>query len=164
MNRKPKRVLFRRRREGRTNYNKRLKLLLSGKQRLVVRFTGQRVIAQIVNFTEAGDKIVAGVDSFALKKMGWPGSCKNIPAAYLTGLMIGKAGVKAGSKQAILDTGHLSPLKQGKLFAFLKGVLDGGLEVPHGEKDVFPGDDILSGKGLKTDTSKFDDVKGKIIG
>ena len=47
-NRKPKTVLYRRKREKKTNYAKRLTLLLSRKARLVVRFTNQRVIAQLV--------------------------------------------------------------------------------------------------------------------
>lgn len=42
------RVPFRRRREGKTNYHKRLKLLKSKKPRLVVRKTLNHHIAQIV--------------------------------------------------------------------------------------------------------------------
>jgi large subunit ribosomal protein L18 len=42
------RVPWRRRREGKTNYYKRLKLIRSGKPRLVVRRTNKYIIAQIV--------------------------------------------------------------------------------------------------------------------
>ena len=79
---KPKQVLYRRKMEGRTNYSKRLSLLLSKKLRLVVRFTNQKVIAQVCEFNsqEKGDKILAAVDSYALKKYGWTSSCKNLPA------------------------------------------------------------------------------------
>jgi large subunit ribosomal protein L18 len=173
MGRKPKTVLYRRKREKKTDYNKRLKLLLSNKPRLVVRITNQRVLAQIVEFTPLGDKVVAAAESFALKKMGWKYSCKNIPAAYLTGLLIGKKGQEKGSKEVIFDTGLVSPLKKGKVFAFLKGVLDAGLNVPTGSEEIFPNEARISGQHiaqyLKSDNKPeeipkiFADIKGKII-
>ncbi|MBU1974265.1 MAG: 50S ribosomal protein L18, partial [Nanoarchaeota archaeon] len=52
--RKPKQVLYRRKREGRTNYAKRLTMLIARKTRLVVRLTNQRVIAQLIEFTPQG--------------------------------------------------------------------------------------------------------------
>ena len=81
-NKRPKTVLYRRKRERKTNYSKRLKLLLAKKNRLVVRFTNQHIIAQFVQFTITGDKVLVGVNSSALKKSGWKNSCKNISAAY----------------------------------------------------------------------------------
>ena len=66
-------VPLRRRREGKTNYRKRLKLLLSGRPRLVVRVTNNRVIAQIVEYDPKGDKVVVGVDSSMLREYGWKG-------------------------------------------------------------------------------------------
>ena len=50
-------VPFRRKREGKTDYRRRLKLLLSGKPRLVVRKTSNHAIAQLVEYTLQGDKV-----------------------------------------------------------------------------------------------------------
>ena len=63
VSRKPRTVPYRRKRENKTNYLKRLKLLISRKGRLVVRFTNKRVLAQLVEFTSKGDKVLVGVDS-----------------------------------------------------------------------------------------------------
>ena len=145
---KPKPVLYRRKREKKTNYTKRLHLLLANKLRLVVRMTNNKVIGQVVEFTPKGDKALVGVDSFALKKIGWKYSCKNFPAAYLTGLLLGKKAQEKGLKEAVLDTGFTSPLRKGKVYAFLKGVIDSGLEVPH-DKSIIPDEKRLTGEHIK---------------
>ena len=116
---KPKTVQYRRKREGKTNYGKRLKTLLSKKSRLVVRLTNQKVIGQIINFTAQGDKVSVALDSYSLKKLGWNYSGKNLSAAYLTGLSLGKKALSSGFKEVILDTGLVSPLVKGKIYAFL---------------------------------------------
>ena len=146
--RRPKPVQYRRRREQKTNYSKRLSLLFSRKLRIVVRLTNNKVIAQLVQFSAQGDKIIMGLDSFALKKLGWNYSCKNFPAAYLTGLMFGKKVVEKGEKEAILDTGLKAPLKKGKVYAFLKGVLDAGLNVSHSE-EILPEEERIQGKHIQ---------------
>ena len=145
---KPKQVLYRRKREKKTNYNKRLHLLLADKLRLVVRVTNNRIIGQVIEFTPQGDKAIVGVDSFTLKKLGWKYSCKNFPAAYLTGLLLGQKAQEKGLKEAILDTGFTSPLKKGKIYAFLKGIIDGGLNVPHDET-ILPDEKRLTGEHIK---------------
>ncbi len=146
---KPKKVLYRRKRENRTDYAKRLKLLISGKPRVVVRFTNQRIIAQLAHFTAGGDKVDFTVDSSSLlHKLGWSYSCKNIPAAYLTGLLFGKKAVEKKHAEAILDTGFKTPLRKGKVFAFLKGVLDAGVMIPH-QEEIFPSEERLSGKHIQ---------------
>lgn len=145
---KPKKVLYRRKRGNHTDYAKRLKLLISGKPRVVVRFTNQRIIAQLAHFTVGGDKVDLTVDSSLLRKLGWSYSYKNIPAAYLTGLLFGKKVLEKKQSEAILDTGFKTPLKQGKVFAFLKGVLDAGVEIPHKE-EIFPSEERLSGKHIQ---------------
>ena|SRR3989338_2782989 len=143
---KPRTVLYRRKREQKTSYSKRLKLLLSGKKRLVVRFTNSKVLAQIVEFTPQGDKVLVGVDSAGLKKYGWKYSCKNFPAAYLTGLLLGrKAKEKEFKEVVVLDTGFNSPLHKGKAYAFLKGVVDAGITVPHSKEDLFPDEKTIQG-------------------
>ncbi len=146
--RKPKPVRYRRKREGKTNYNKRLKTLLSRKSRLVVRITNQKLIGQIVNFTAKGDKVEIAIDSYSLKRLGWNYSGKNLPAAYLTGLSLGKKALSAGIKEAILDTGLVSPLIKSKIYAFLKGAIDAGLNVVHSDK-IFPSEERISGQHVQ---------------
>ncbi|MFN3383356.1 MAG: 50S ribosomal protein L18 [Archaeoglobaceae archaeon] len=135
----------RRRREGRTNYRKRLKLLLSKKPRLVVRITNQRVIAQIVEYKPEGDRVIVAIDSAKLCELGWKGDLNNTPAAYLTGLLIGKKALEAGVKEAILDIGLRSPTKGSRVFAVLRGAVEAGLNVPHSE-EVVPDDERVLGK------------------
>jgi len=147
--RKPKTVLFRRKRESRTDYGKRLKILLAHKARVVVRFTNQKIIAQLVQFEPQGDRVVLGIESSKLKKLGWDYSLKNLPAAYLTGLMFGKEALAKDQKEGVFDTGFKTPLHKGKVYAFLKGVVDSGFTIPHGEEDIFPSEERLSGKHLE---------------
>ncbi len=141
------RVKYRRRREGKTNYRKRLKLLISKKPRLVVRVTNRRVIAQIVEYAEEGDRILVAVDSLKLKDYGWKGDENNTPAAYLTGLLIAKMAEKAGIKEAVLDIGLHSPTRGSRVFAVLRGAVEAGLDVPHSE-EVFPDDDRIRGEHI----------------
>jgi large subunit ribosomal protein L18 len=165
-NRKPRTVLFRRRREQKTDYKRRLSLLKSGKMRIVIRLTNQRIISQLVQFTTTGDNVLVAIDSFSLKKLGWKSSCKNIPAAYLTGLLVGKKVLEKGEKEAILDTGLVSPLKKSRIYAFLKGVLDAGLQVPNSSEEIFPDEKRIAGEHLKTGgkDNNFTDIKNKING
>ena len=146
--RKPQTVPFRRKRELRTDYKKRLHLLLSRKPRIVVRLTNTQLIAQLVQFQPQGDKVIMGVNSLGLKKMGWKYSCKNFPAAYLTGLLFAKKSKEAGIEEAILDTGLRTPQKKGRIYAFLKGVLDGGMQVPHGDAQIFPDEKMIKGEHI----------------
>ena len=81
---------FKRRRLGKTDYQQRLQLLTSQKPRLVVRKSLNYISAQIVQFDLKGDKTLLSANSRALKKLGWNFSCDNLPAAYLTGLALGK--------------------------------------------------------------------------
>ena len=147
--RRPRTVLYRRKREGKTDYNKRLKLLTSQKPRLLVRLTNNRVIGQVVVFSPLGDQVQEAVSSTLLKKYGWNSSMKNVPSAYLTGFILGKKAVKKGIKEAVLDTGFRKPLRNGKIYAFLKGAVDAGLIVPHGGKDIFPKQEVIEGQHLK---------------
>lgn len=146
---KPKTILYRRRRENKTGYSRRLKLLLSNKNRLVLRLTNRKIIAQLIKFSAEGDKVLLAVESIALKKLGWPYSCKNIPAAYLTGLFFGRKALSKHYDEAILDTGFRTPAHQGKIYAFLNGALDSGFKMSCGDKNIFPLKDRLSGKHIQ---------------
>ncbi len=83
-------VQKRRRKERKTDYRKRLKLLTSNKPRLVVRKTNRYIIAQIVKSKEAQDKVIFGYTTKKLSEFNWKYSFKCLPAAYLLGLIIGK--------------------------------------------------------------------------
>lgn len=148
---KAKPVLYRRKRELKTDYKKRLRLLMSKKLRVVLRFSNQKITAQIVGFEVKGDKVHIATSSQNLLKSGWLYSSKNFPASYLTGLNLAKlAREKISDKELILDTGFRTPLKKGKIYAFLKGAIDGGLNVKHREsEDIFPSEEKISGKDIQ---------------
>lgn len=69
-------VAFRRRREGKTNYDARMKLVDLDKSRLVIRISNANVIAQIINVGENGDETVVSAHSKELQKLGWLGGTK----------------------------------------------------------------------------------------
>ncbi len=158
---------FRRRREGKTNYKKRLNLLMSGTPRMTVRRTNKKIIAQIVESKNGNDKTLAAVDSSFLAGSGWKNSLSNIPSAYLTGLMLAKIAKSKKIDNAILDIGLLTPTKGAKIFAVLKGAVDGGLDIPHSDSSI-PSDERISGAHIdsymKTTVGKdFEEFKEKIL-
>ena len=142
------RVPFRRRREGKTNYRLRLKLLLSRKPRLVARKSLNNMIAQLVAYDEKGDKVLVSAHSRELVKMGYKGHCGNIPAAYLTGLLLGKKALKEGYNEAVLDIGLNAATKGAAVFAILKGAVDAGMDIPHSE-DILPEEERINGSHVK---------------
>ena len=143
-----KRVEYRRKRAGKTNYKKRLKLLLSKKPRLVIRKTLTNTIVQIVNYNENGDKTIISAKSAELKKIGWKMNTGNIPAAYLTGMLLAKKAKQKKISEAIVDLGLATPTKGSKIFAALKGAIENGLKIPH-SKDMFPSNDQVNGIIIK---------------
>jgi large subunit ribosomal protein L18 len=131
------RVPLRRRREGKTDYQARKALVLSGKPRLVTRSTLKNFTAQIVIAKPYGDEVLAAAHSRELKKKyGWKAPTGNVPAAYLTGFICGLKAKSKGVREAILDVGLISPTKGSRLFAALGGVLDAGVTVPHEEEKI----------------------------
>ncbi len=142
------RVPWRRRREGKTNYYKRLKLIKSGKPRLVVRRTNKYIVVQVVEARIGGDKTIAAAHSRELvTKYGWLGGTANTSAAYLTGLLAGLRAREKGVSEAVLDIGLHEPVPGSRLFAALKGALDAGLKIPHGE-GIIPSDDRIRGEHI----------------
>lgn len=142
------RVPFRRRREGKTEYQLRKGLVLSRLPRLVVRGTLRHTIVQVVEAKAKGDETIASAQSRELTKTyGWRGSCGNIPAAYLTGLLCGYRAAAKGIKRAVLDTGLQSPSRGARVFAALKGVVDAGVAVPHDE-GVLPDESRVQGQHI----------------
>lgn len=142
------RVHFRRRREGRTDYRVRLRLLKSGKTRAVVRLSGRRVRVSLVTFDPTGDRVLASADSSELGGIDFPtASLASTPAAYLTAYLAGLRAKASGQEEAVLDLGISHPSVGGRLSAALKGLLDSGLDIPHGEGG-FPPADRLGGSHL----------------
>lgn len=197
-------VKFRRRREGKTDYYARKRLVTQRKNkyatpkwRLVVRITCSRIIAQFVRTTLQGDIVKTQADSSELKKWGLTAGLNNFSAAYCTGLLAArrllavldkenaernisykmsdlfnmkpetdgtyfnfeellqsKGGADCRPFRAYLDVGIRRTTVGNKVFAALKGAVDGGVDIPHKEK-VFP-------KG-KTGTELRDRIFGKHV-
>lgn len=142
------RVPFRRRKEGKTDYQLRKGLILSRLPRVVVRGTSRYMIVQLVKAEVKGDKVLVSANSKELAKTyGWKGACGNIPAAYLTGLLCGYRAVAKGVKKAVLDIGLQSPSQGSRIFVAMKGVIDASVEVPHKE-DVLPKAPRISGQHI----------------
>jgi len=88
---------FRRRREGKTDYYARKRLITQDKSkyntpkyRLIGRITCSRVIAQVAYATIQGDRIVAAADSRELKRYGVETGLSNYAACYATGLLLAR--------------------------------------------------------------------------
>ena len=140
-------VAFRRRREGKTNYATRMKLVDVDKARLVVRVSNANVIVQVINVAKDGDVTVASAHSKELNKLGWKAGNKNTSAVYLTAYLCGKKAVAAGVDYAVADIGLKSPIKGAKVFAAVKGAADAGLNVPYGES-IIPSEDRINGEHI----------------
>ena len=126
-------VPMRRRREGRTNYHQRLRLLKSGETRLVARTSNRQARAQLVTLGDEGDDTEASARSNELAEFGWEAPTGNLPAAYLTGYLAGRRGLEAGVERAVLDIGLNTATPGAKVFAVQEGAIDAGVESPHNE-------------------------------
>ncbi len=160
-------VPFRRKREQKTDYNKRLKFLKSGEKRFITRLSNTIVRAQIVDYKIDGDQSLVFITSKKLKDFGWKHSLKNTSAIYLTGLLAGVLAKEKGIKKVIFDTGVRNYKAHSRIYASLKGIVDAGIDAPHDPK-AFPSDDRIQGKhvddNLKNNISKdFLEVKEKIL-
>lgn len=140
------RVPYRRRREGKTDYQARKALVLSRVPRFVVRGSLKHMTVQIAEAQPDGDRIITSAYSRELiKTYGWQANCGNMPSAYLTGFLCGLRAVSKDIKKAILDIGLFSPTKGSRIFAALKGALDAGVEIPC-DKEKLPNDKQISGQ------------------
>ena len=138
-------------------------MLSSNKPRLVVRRSLNYITAQVVKSDKKGDLVLAGLTSKQLKKFNWKFSCDNLPAAYLTGLLIGKLSQKKKISEAILDSGLYQSTKGNRIYATAKGAMDAGLNMSVGE-DVLPSEERIKGKHISDDVEKeFENVKKKIL-
>lgn len=156
-------VPFRRRRENKTNYHNRLKLLSSKKPRVVVRKTNKKIIIQLIEYYPTGDIVLASAMSSELSLYGYNQNKRNIPAAYLTGFLFGLKVKKMDIDEAILDIGLNTSIKGSRIYAALKGIIDSGFYVKH-SPEILPDDDLIKGDHIdKSFSSIVDKVKKEII-
>ncbi|KAF3058307.1 60S ribosomal protein L5 [Daldinia childiae] len=92
---------YKRRREGKTDYYARKRLITQAKNkynapkyRLVVRFTNRDIITQIVTSEISGDKVFAAAYSHELKAYGIEHGLTNWAASYATGLLLARRVLK----------------------------------------------------------------------
>jgi large subunit ribosomal protein L18 len=129
-------VQFRRKREGKTDYRRRLLLLRSRTPRLIVRKSLKHLALQLVDYAEKGDKVLLSAHTRELAKHGWKGGTDNISAAYLVGILLAKKAKAKKINSAIADLGNYPSIKGSKLYAVVKGAVDGGLAIPLDAKIV----------------------------
>jgi len=127
-------VPFRRKREFKTDYRLRYKLLKSGLPYFTVRRSNRYITVSVAVPEVGGDRTLFTVSSkILMKKYGWYG-LKNTPAAYLTGLIAGKKAVSMGVKKAVINLGLAFTKRASIPFAAAMGARDAGLEIPMGEE------------------------------
>lgn len=90
-------VKFKRRREGKTDYYARKRLITQDKNkyntpkyRMIVRFTNKDVICQVAYARIEGDMIIAAAYSHELPRYGVKVGLSNYAAAYCTGLLLAR--------------------------------------------------------------------------
>jgi large subunit ribosomal protein L18 len=149
-----------RRRQGKTNYTKRLILLKGNFQRLVVRKSNKYITLQIVESSHAQDKIISSVNTKELLKQGWPekktGSLKSLAASYLGGLLLGKK-IKELNPQIILDSGLIPNTVGSRVYSAVKGLSDSGIKINF-KKEIVP-----SEEKIKSNYEFFEEIKNKLI-
>lgn len=179
-------VKFRRRREGRTDYFARKRLVIQDKNkyntpkyRMIVRSSNTDVCCQIAYARLEGDVVICAAYSHELPRYGVKVGLTNYAATYCTGLLLARRVLQKfkldtvyegnsnidgtmfyvedqddgpGAFRACLDVGLARTSTGAKVFAALKGAVDGGLDIPHSEKR-FPGYDSES-KELNADVHR----------
>ncbi|XP_077252968.1 large ribosomal subunit protein uL18-like [Tasmannia lanceolata] len=132
-------VKFKRRREGKTDYRARIRLINQDKNkfntpkyRFVVRFTNKDIIAQIISATIAGDMVLAAAYAHELPRYGLEVGLTNYAAAYCTGLLLARRVLKTlemdeeyqGNIEATGDDYSVEPTESRRPF---RALLDVGL-------------------------------------
>nr|UXY87988.1 60S ribosomal protein L5 [Cryptomonas curvata] len=160
-------VKWRRRREGKTDYYFRKRIISqdkrkynSPKYRVVVRISKHNILCQFVSSNIEGDKVINSSYSKKLSKFGILFGFTNFPSAYLCGIYLSKS-ILSGKNiltkshfflnqavsqtiKASLDIGLTRATAGHKVFACMKGVIDGGIAIPHSEKK-YPGYSLEKG-------------------
>ncbi len=122
--------IFRRRREGKTDYKKRRGIIIGKRPFLSVRVSGRYVYGQIIRPTATGDLTLCAASSRDLpKQFGWKGSTKSIPGAYLTGFHLGHIAKREGVGGAVVYSGVGRFVHGSRLSSVIAGARDAGLKV-----------------------------------
>jgi large subunit ribosomal protein L18 len=157
-------VPYKRKRKGKTDYLARKNMLKSQINRLVIRKTNRYIIAQVVESRAAQDKIIFSANSRELLNSGWPkeaeGSLKSIPAAYLTGLLLGKK-TSGKIKKVIIDLGLNKSSKGNRLYSVILGLSESGIETKC-NPEMFPDKERINGANLKKKLD-IESIKNKIL-
>jgi len=135
-------AVLRRNRQNRTNYRKRVAMLIGRRSFVSIAVSNQNVMAQVLKPLAIGDSVLTAVRSRELVKYGWKGSMNSIPTCYLTGLLLGKRTMQKGINNLVLYTGKGSFTS--RVAACLKGIIDAGVTIPVSEDSV-PKIDRLNG-------------------
>ena len=154
-------VPFRRRREGKTDYYQRTRLVVADVPRMVVRKTNRHIIVQLVTAEMDGDRTLVAANSAELEQYGYKGSMVNTPAAYLTGMLFAVKAKKAGQDSAVLDIGLNRATPGARVFAALKGAVDGGLDIPYGE-EILPSEERLKGAHIAAYNKNAGDIVNNV--
>lgn len=95
-------VKFKRRRQGKTDYQARRRLVVQDKNkyntpkyRIVVRITNHDIVCQIVHATITGDRTLTAAYSHELPRYGIKVGLTNYAAAYCTGLLLARRHLKS---------------------------------------------------------------------
>jgi len=132
-------------RKDKTNYRRRAAVLIGRHSFMTVKVSDQNVAAQVLKPTLTGDIVIASAHSRELAKQGWKGSFNNLPACYLTGLVIGKKALEKGVERAVLYIGK--DQFTSRVAACLKGAVDSGVNIPVSE-DALPPQERLNGQHI----------------
>jgi large subunit ribosomal protein L18 len=132
-------------RSDKTNYRKRAALLIGRHSFVTVKVSDQNVAAQVLKPTPTGDIVIASAHSRELAKQDWKGAFNNLPACYLTGLLMGKKTLEKGVKNAVLYIGkdHFTS----RVAACLKGIVDSGVTMPVSEESL-PPEERITGRHI----------------
>ncbi len=129
-------------REDKTNYRKRSAILIGRHLFITIRISDQNVAAQLLRPTPTGDIVIASAHSRELAEHGWKGAFNNLPACYLTGMLLGKKAIQKEIKDAVLYIGNNRFTS--RIAACMKGIVDAGVSMPI-SKESLPDEDRISG-------------------
>ncbi|KAJ3678175.1 hypothetical protein LUZ60_001978 [Juncus effusus] len=132
-------VKFKRRRQGKTDYRARIRLINQDKNkyntpkyRFVVRFTNKDICAQIISASITGDLVLASAYSHELPNFGLEVGLTNYAASYCTGLLLARRVLKKlemdaeyeGNVEATGEDFYIEPTETRRPF---RALLDVGL-------------------------------------
>jgi large subunit ribosomal protein L18 len=148
--------LFKRRREGKTDYRKRRGMIIGTKPFLAVRISNKYVSGQIVKPSAEGDHTLVFSSSRDLQKnYGWKGGSKNLPAAYLTGYALGKSAEQRKIGGVTVYSGVSTFVHGSRVSALLSGAKDAGLNLEVNE-EALPTEERTNGSHIGAYASKLE--------